>query len=302
MRAENFTVAGVMLLNRKIRRASSVSAKSGRQSGRSVECAVMRALEAGESGLHGRARAITVRAFADAELVAKKRRGGLAASATEASRSWSVLRDESSLASGELLSSTVDSMIDLDTSRANCLNGLGSGENDGLVSDVVGEVDAEILPSLRMVGATLILADTGSSAALLWSDSKTERGMSEVGSGSPVSVREFGNSSMPEQSAVFVSFDKVRSAVGACNVKPSLSSAQVLGASRRVSSLVVPASHSAASIGVDTEDGEAGLIASVVANEDCVFAEGMSLARRGACALLSSAKLDSKFGAEWSVQ
>lgn len=302
MRAENFTVAGVMSLNRQIRRTSSVSAKSGRQSGRSVECAVIRALEAGESGLNGRARAITVRVFADAELVAKKCRGGLAVSAVEARSSRSVLQDESSIASGELLSSTVDSMIVLDPSRANSLSDIGSGENDGLLSDVVGEVDPEIWLSLRMVGATLILADTGSSAALLWSDSKSERGISEAGNGSPVSVREFGNSSMPVRGAVFMGFDKVRSAVGASKVKPSSSSAQVSGAGRSVLSLVVPASHAAASAEVDTGGCEARLIASAVANEDCVFAEGMSLARRGAGALLSRIKLDSKSGAQWSVQ
>ena len=302
MRAENFTVAGVMSLNRQIRRTSSVSAKSGRQSGRPVGCAVTRALEAGESGLHGLARAITVRAFADAEFAAKKCRGGLVSGAAEASGSRSVLRDESSIVTGEFLSSTVDSTIDCNPSRANCLNDLGSGENGGLLSDVVGEVDSGIWLSLRMVGATLILADTDSSAALLWSDSKSERGTSEAGSGSPVSVREFGNSSMPERSAVFVGFDKVGSAIGASKVKPSLCSAQVSGADRSVSSLIVPTSHAAASAEVDTGDCEARLIASAVANEDCVFAEGVNLARRGACALLSRTKLDSKSGAQWSVQ
>lgn len=302
MRAENFTVAGVMSLNRQIRRTSSASAKSDSQYGRPVWCAAMRVLATGESGWLGLARSSTVPALLDGEFAAKKHRCELVAGAVEDRGSLSVLRKGFSLALGEFLSRAVDATMTADAHGTDGVNDLGFSEIDGLVSDGPGAVGAGKSPSLRMVGATLILTDTGSSVASLWSDSKSASGMAEGGSGSSNSVIECGTFVRPNHGAASVGFSKVSSAARVSEVTPSLCSALVFGAGTSVSSLVVPASQAVGSAEFDTGDVAARWIAIAVANEDRVFAERMSSAiRRGACAPMSRTELDSKSGDQWSV-
>lgn len=284
MRAENSTVAGVISLNRQILRTSSASAKSDRQSGCSVKCAVMRAMEAGECELLGLAQSIAVRAQADGEFATKKSRCGRVAVAVKVDGLETVLRDEFSLASGEFLSSTAESTMTVDVSGANCANDMGLGEINGLVSDVFAAVGEGVSSSLRI-------------------DSKNVPMMSEGGCRASGAVRKCEVGMTPEHRGALAGFGKVRRAVRASKVRHSLCRVQEFGAGKSVSSLAVPVSQAGGSVKVDTGDFEARLIACAVDIEDGVFAEEMRPAiRRPAYALSSSTKLDSKSDDQWIVQ